>query len=166
METCTVSITLWGDGLVKGNWLDFYNDIGIIFRKMGYKRTHIAIDCKTFLNKKIVTTNRKEKEIINILKSGDIPKSISCYSLSKDYKIAMFDYDVMVVRQSEYISVVLNRSDLVKLDIDNTISILKQYIEFKIGEVYQMDREEMPLMYASRAKTINPFKSLVILEKF
>lgn len=166
METCTVSITLWGDGLVKGNWLNFYNDIGIIFQKMGYKRTHIAIDCKTYMNKKIVTTNRKEKEIINILQSGDIPKSISCYSLSKDYKVAMFDYDVMAVRQSEYISVVLNRNDLVKIDIDNTIFILKHYIEFKSGEVYQMDREEMPLMYAARAKTINPFKSLVILEKF
>ncbi len=166
MEACTVSITLWGDGLIKGNWLDWYNDIGIIFQQLGYKRTHIGIECKSYVNKKIVTIERKERSIINILQSGDMPKSLSCYSLSKEYKVAMFDYDIMAVRQSEYISVIVNKSDLAKVEMENIISDLKQYIEFRRGEVYQMDREEMPLLYAANAKTINPFKSLEILKKF
>lgn len=166
MEASTVSITLWGDGLIKGNWLDWYHDIGIIFQELGYKRTHIGIDCKSYSNRKIVTIKRKEKSILDILQSEDIPKSMSCYSLIKDYKVAMFDYDVMAVRQSQYISIIFNRNDLVKIDIDNVIFMLKQYIEFQCGEVYQMDREEMPLIYAARAKPIKPFRSLIILKKF
>lgn len=166
MEASTVSITLWGDGLIKGNWLNWYHDIGIIFQELGYKRTHIGIDCKSYTSKKIVTIERKEKSILDILQSEDIPKSMSCYSLIKDYKVAMFDYDVMAVRQSEYISIILNRSDLVKIDIDNVIFNLTQYIDLQCGEVYQMDREEMPLIYAARAKPIKPFRSLIILKKF
>lgn len=166
MEASTVSITLWGDGLIKGNWLDWYHDIGIIFQELGYKRTHIGIDCKSYVSRKIVTIERKEKSILDILQSEDIPKSMSCYSLIKDYKVAMFDYDVMAVRQSEYISIILNRSDLVKIDIDNVIFNLTQYIELQCGEVYQMDREEMPLIYAARTNPIKPFRSLIILKKF
>lgn len=166
MEAGTVSITFWGDGLIKGKWLDWYDDVGGIFEQLGYKRTHIAIDCKSYANKKIVSVGRKEKTIIDILQSGESPKSISCFSLSKDYKVAMFDYNVMAVRQSKYLSIIMNRSDLERIDAENIISTFKQYIEFKSGEVYQMNREEVPLMYAANAKTIKPFESLIILKRF
>ena len=91
---------------------------------------------------------------------------MSCYSLIKDYKVAMFDFDVMAVRQSEYMSIIFNRSDLVKIDVDNVIFNLTQYMELQCGEVYQMDRKEVPLMYAVSAKPVEPFKSLIILKKF
>ena len=166
MEASTVSITLWGDGLIKGNWLNWYHDIGIIFQELGYKRTHIGIDSKSYSNSQIVTIARKEKAILDILQSGETPESMSCYSLIKDYKVAMFDFDVMAVRQSEYMSIIFNRSDLVKIDVDNVIFNLTQYMELQCGEVYQMDRKEVPLMYAVRAKPVKPFKSLIILKKF
>ena len=81
METCTISVTLWGDGLIKGDWLNWYNDIGIIFQELGYKRTHIEINSKSYANDKVVTVARKEKAILHLLQDGEEPISMSCLSL-------------------------------------------------------------------------------------
>jgi hypothetical protein len=46
------------------------------------------------------------------------------------------------------------------------ISKLLKYIEFENGEIYQMDRMEMPLIYAAKANPIDRFKTLKVYKKF
>ncbi len=166
MEISTISITLWGDGLVKGNWAAWYDDVGKIFQSLDYKRTHIGIQSDVYANRKIVSVLRKERQILELLNEDGEVSSLSCYSLPKEYKVAAFDYNVLVVRQSKYISLIFNKSDLKKIVIDEIISVFTKYIEFVNGEVYQMDRTEVPLIYAAKANPISEFKTLKILRKF
>lgn len=41
-----------------------------------------------------------------------------------------------------------------------------KYIEFENGEIYQMDRMEMPLIYAAKTNPIDQFKMLKVIRKF
>ena len=113
-----------------------------------------------------MTVSRKEKQILQILKNGGKPTGFSCISLPKEYKIAAFDYNVMMVRESKYITLIINMSDFTKIDVDSILSQLVQYIEFECGEIYQMDRAEMPLIYAERLNSIDSFKSYNSIKKF
>lgn len=36
------------------------------------------------------------------------------------------------------------------------------YIDFECGEIYEMDKEEVPLIYAAKANRINGFKTLKV----
>ncbi len=89
-------------------------------------------------------------------------KSFLSYSLPNDYKSASFDYNVLSVRRDDYISLILKLSDYSKIVEENII----KYIEFENGSIYQMDRMEMPLIYAAKAKPIDPFKTLKIYKTF
>lgn len=99
------------------------------------------------------------------MNDGVEPTSLSLYSLPNQYKTATFDYNILVVRQDKYISVIVNKSDFEKLDLTNLIDTLVKYIEFDSGEVYMMNRNEVPLIYASKANAKETFKSLEVLEK-
>lgn len=46
-----------------------------------------------------------------------------------------------------------------------SVSILETHIVMKTGKIYQMDRNEMPLIYASKANPIESFKTLKIYEE-
>lgn len=161
----TVSVTFWGDGLTKGKWLEWYHDIGIIFQELGYQKTHLDIQSESYTNKKIVSVVRKEKQILPILQNGKVT-SMSCFSLPKNYKSASFDYEILAVRQSKYMSIIMNVNDFERVDVNCQISRLIQYIDFQSGEIYQMNRSEMPLIYAAKANPINAFQTLKILSKF
>lgn len=163
MKADTVSITLWGDGLIKGKWFEWYYDMDTIFQELGYKKTHFDIQSEAYTINKIVTVKRKEKQVLPILQNGKVTR-VSCYSLPKDYKSASFDYNVLAVRQSKYISLIMDIKDFGKIDVNCYISSLLKYIEFEYGEIYQMNRDEVPLIYAAKANPIDAFQSLTILK--
>ena len=50
-----------------------------------------------------MSVTRKEKQILSIIQNGKVT-SISCYSLLGNYKSESFDYEVLAVRGSKYIS--------------------------------------------------------------
>lgn len=165
MEKTTVSITMWGDNDEMDDWCEWYSDCKKIFEILGYKMTHLGIISEKFTNAKIMTVSRSEKTIVDALKNGEKPYSFSCYSLPKDYKSASFDYDLLLVRKKEYISLVVNIGDYDKVIHNGIVSILETHIKMKTGKIYQMDRNEMPLIYASKANPIESFKTLKIYEE-
>lgn len=165
MDKSTISITLRGNALKKGKWIEWYEYICSIIHELGYNRTHLAIESETYTTKKIVTISRKEKQILQLLDNGLQPTSFSIYSLPKDYKIASFDYNVLVVREKNYISFIVNRYDFEKLDVDGFVSQMKRYIEFDNGEIYQMDRCEVPLIYAAQANSLDTYTTLEVLKQ-
>ena len=165
MEDNTVSITLWGDGLVKGKWIEWYNSIGLIFQSLGYKRTHIGMQSQSYSNSKIVTAARKEAHILQLLQNEE-PQTLSCYALPKEFRTAAFDYEELAVREAGYISLIVKENDLKRMDVDAVIEQLIQYIEFEDGELYRMDRSEMPLLYAAKANSVEWYKTLEVLRKF
>lgn len=164
MEEKVISITLWGNGIQKGKWLNWYQDIENLMKGLGYKPTHIGIQSKTFCTGKILTVARKKKDILAAIASGETPSSFSCYSLPKDYRTASFDYDFLCVRKEGYISVIVKDVDYDKLNIKSVISQLKDYINYEYGEIYIMSKKEMPLIYAA-TRNLADVKSFSLIEE-
>lgn len=166
MDKSTISITLYGDGLKKQKWIEWYDYTSSVFKKLEYERTHLAIKSEEYNTEKVVTVRRKEKQVLQLLKDGTLPESLTLFSLPKDYRSASFDYNILAVRNKEYISFIFNSQDFEKIEVNNLVWNMKQYIEFESGEIYQMDRSEMPLIYAAKANSVNSFKSLTVLKEF
>lgn len=164
MDKKVISITLWGNGIQKENWLNWYQDIENLMKSLGYKPTHIGIQSKTFCSGKILTVARKKKDILATIAAGENPLSFSCYSLPKDYRTASFDYDFLCVRKEGYISVIVKDVDYDKLNIKSVISRLKDYINYEYGEIYIMSKKEMPLIYAATRNSDN-IKSFSLIEE-
>lgn len=164
MEEKVISITLWGNGIQKEKWLNWYQDVENLMKSLGYKPTHIGIQSKSFCSGKILTVARKKKDILATIAAGENPSSFSCYSLPKDYRTASFDYDFLGVRNEEYISVIVKEVDYKKLNIKNVVSQLKEYIDYEYGEIYTMSKEEMPLIYAATRK-LNNIKSFSLIQE-
>ena len=162
MEEKVISITLWGNGIQKEKWLNWYQDVENIMKILGYKPTHIGIQSKTFCSGKILTVARKKKDILATIAAGENPSSFSFYSLPKDYRTASFDYDFLCVRKEEYISVIVKDVDYGKLNIESVISQLKDYINYEYGEIYIMSKKEMPLIYAA-TRNLDNIKSFSLI---
>lgn len=155
MNDTKISITLWGNYYQKEKWIEWYEDMKNISSKLHYSFSHISIQSPSFSDKKILTIARKEKAILSNLKKGEEPSSMSLYSLPKNFEIAMFDYDLLCARRESYISIVLKESDYNSEIEDFVLSIIKEYINYDIGEVYSTNISELPMLYAETRNSDN-----------
>ncbi|WP_026529208.1 hypothetical protein [Butyrivibrio sp. VCD2006] len=152
-----INYTFWGED-IKTNWYDWYVEVQKLFEKMGYKISHYGISSKSYSPDKIVTASRKEKEIIKILNSGEVPEDLEFYSLPKDYNSAIGDFDLLCVRTSEFISVVFKEKDISNID-ENDILRMKEYITFSFGEVFSSsDYSSMVYSYTKDKENVPTYK--------
>ncbi len=140
-----ISYTFWGDE-INTNWDDWYLAVKNMFNNYGYKITHYGFFSKSYSSNNVVTALRKEKEITKIIKSGEVPDSMECYSLPKDFGSAMSDYNFLCVRTKDFISVVFTEKDMIRIN-DEEIMKMKNYIKFSYGEIYS-SLGEVPVVYA------------------
>jgi len=70
----------------------------------------------------------------------------------------------MIVRNSSFITLIVNKDDFNKIDKKNTLQVLSKYVSNGVVEIYEMDRYESPLIYASKANPISSFKTLKIIK--
>lgn len=162
MDKRKISITIWGKE--KGSWLEWYKDITNLMNKLGHENTHIGILSEHYSSGKIMTVVRKEKEIIMKMNEGEIPKSFSCYSLPKGYKIASFDYDFLCERNDSYMSVIINDTDYNNDNEQQIIALMNRYIYLEYGEIYSTIESEMPLLYAE-TKDKNNLKTYRLIKE-
>lgn len=163
MDKKVISITLWGNGTEKGKWIEWYEDIKEIMNSLGYKHTHIGIDSKSYTSGKVLTVARKEKEILAKIRDGEIPTSLSGYSLPKEYRQAAFDYEFFCIRNKEYVLVMMNEADYNPDNEQMIISVLKKYINSEHGEIYSGLRSDAPFIYAVTRK-VNDLKSYELIK--
>jgi len=144
-----ISITVWGNKS-KEDWINWYNDIKELSVDMGYSISHLGIISETYDTGKVVTVKRKEKSILSLFLNGEIPSSLSCYSLPDGFKIAAFDYDFLAVRNCDFISIILKEFDYNEINEKRIIDVIDKYIIPQNGEVYSTDSTEVPLIYATQ----------------
>lgn len=158
-------ITLYGD--IKTNddkWGLWYNDAKNIVKLLGYEPNYFSIDSTTFKSGKVMSLKRSEKKLLKSIDAGDEIRWITIYSLPIDYRVASFDYDVLLIRGTEHVSLLANVSDFKNTNEEMLLDSLKQHIAFKYGEIYDMDRDECPLIYASKANPPSSFKTLKVIK--
>lgn len=166
MENETISIT-FNSRIDNDNskWMEWYNDAKKVINLLGYNSSHVGIKSSKLKSGQVMILPKNEKKIINAIKSGEEIKYISMFSLPEDFKSASFDYNVFLVRDYDYVTLIANKSDFYNVDEEILVEILKKYAGESSGEIYEMDRYEFPLIYAAKANPISFFKSLKIIKK-
>ncbi|MCR5608953.1 MAG: hypothetical protein K6G26_07815 [Lachnospiraceae bacterium] len=138
---------LFYGGNIDTNWIDWYMYVKQLFNSLKLNVSHLGVISESFKSGKIVTTKRKEKTLISKMNEGEIPESVECYSLSDDFRIAMFDYKLLCVRTEQYIALVFKDEYIGIIDEKNILK-MKEYINFSDGVVFSTDIKEVPLLYA------------------
>lgn len=165
MEKETVSITL--SGLIprdNDNWINWYEDSKNIVNFLGYSVTHIGIESTSLHSGKVLSIKRSEKKVLKSIQNGDKIEYISLYSLPDEYSSASFDYNVLLARECGYLTIIINKSDYDDEKKRCILNILKKYFDSASYEVYEMDRKECPLLYASKDNPASFFETLNIIE--
>lgn len=160
MDNTTISITAYGQPI--NGWNDWYQKAMVIFKTLGYEYNYLGSNI--WNDGKIKTVTRGEKKLLDAIRDEDILDSVSMFSLPKDFKSASFDYDVLIVRNKEFTTLIVNKSDYDKLSKANIIAFFLDYVNNPKIEIYEMNRYEMPLLYASKANPISFFNTLKILK--
>ena len=166
MENETISITF--NGKVEednSKWIKWYNEAKKIISLLGYEPTHVGISSAKLNSGKVMILKRNEKKVIASMENGDKIKYLSMYSLPDNYNSASFDYNVLLGRDSDYIILIMNKSDFNNIDEGILVGILEEYIDVKSGEIYEMDRNEVPLFYAAKDNPSSSFKTLKIIKR-
>ncbi len=148
-----ISYTFWGNDIL-ASWSEWYADVAELFKSIDLSITHIGIKSQSFNSGKIITVARKGKRIIEAISNGEIPVSMECYSLPKDYQVAVFDFFILCVRTKDFISVIF-RNEYINIIDEKQILLFKKYINVVDGEVYSTSVSEAPLLYAYTKKSSN-----------
>ena len=166
MEKETISITAYGQNIDNDfKWAEWYEDAKKIIKSLGYEYNYVSIRTKKLNSGKVMKLDRNEKKVLNEIQNGEEINYISLFSLPQDFKSASFDYDVMIVRNFRFITLIVNKSDFKKIDEEQLLLLLAKYIEGVRVEIYEMDRYESPLIYASKANPASFFKSLNVIKE-
>jgi hypothetical protein len=166
MEKETISITVYGENIDNDfKWEQWYEDAKKIIKLLGYDYNYVGIRTQKLNSRKVMKLNRNEKKVLSEIQSNREIKHISMFSLPQDFQSASFDYDVMIVRNSQFITLTINKSDFNKIDEQQLLLLLSKYINNLHGEIYEMDRYELPLIYASKANPTSFFKTLKIIKE-
>lgn len=165
MQKETISITIYGEWFCDDlKWYEWYEDAKKTIELLGYECNYVGTRTSKLNSGKVMKLSGNEKKVLNEIKSGQEIKYISMFSLPEDFKSASFDYNVMIVRNSSFITLIVNKDDFNKIDKKNTLQRLSKYVSNGIVEIYEMDRYESPLIYASKANPISSFKTLKIIK--
>jgi len=147
MNRSVICFAIWGDGYIKEKWYEWYKDMTSIMEKTGHLQTHIGIKSKSYMSGKILSVNRKGKEIVSRLSEGEIPENMSCYSLPKDFRTATFDANCACARDKSFVFFEINEIDYCNVNEQLIISLMKKYIAFETGEIYRGMSTDCPMIY-------------------
>lgn len=158
MDNTTISITVYGRPV--NDWQMWYQDAKGLFSKLGYDYNYFGANI--FADGKIKTVSRSEKKLLAVMGEESNLEAVSMFSLPRNFKSASFSYDVMLVRNQEFITLSLNESDYDKLDETEVVKLFSEYVENPRVEIYELDRYEVPLLYAYKCNSTESFKTLKI----
>ncbi|MGC4378614.1 hypothetical protein WD019_17080 [Fictibacillus sp. Mic-4] len=171
-EKSTTSIVLYGDidSSDSITWLEFYNYSLEFAESIGFTPNYLGISGESFKSGKISTIKRTQKRLLTSLEQNESISSISIYSLPENFEVAAFDYNVYICRtnrlQYPHIIITLQSEIFEKIDHKVLVDKLKQFIAFKSGQIFKLSNLESPQIYASKANSLETFKTLEVISDF
>lgn len=160
----TLSITYNGKIRKLMDYEKLVDDIGKIFCMCDKKVTHWSYSITDKTAGK-VRKYRRDKVLFKNLQNGKL-EWVSFYALPEDYGTACFDYYIFISINYKYerITAVFDEGILKEEEIIIAKRMLRDYMKFPcVEEVYTMDKEETPLLYAAKVNPDSSFKTLKII---
>lgn len=163
-----VSITLYGTFEKNFNWLDWLNYCEKKFLEYNYEPNYIGFRSETVKINKVLQLKRKNNinKILNAINNNEKIEFLTIYSLPKNFRQAVFDYNMYIRRNDKCIEMVMEKDLCLNLNINELIDDLKSFIVLDKGEVFEISRKECPFSYSGRWNDISFYKTLKILHTF
>ncbi|MCM3359757.1 hypothetical protein [Psychrobacillus sp. MER TA 171] len=169
----TTSIVLYGkiDQTYSNNWSKFYNNAKEFTTKLGFSPTHIGIYGQSFKTGEIKDINKIENKLVKSLEKNEETLAISIYSLPENFSSAAFDYEVYISLENLddklYMLIATFKDEIYNfVDERDFIEEFSNYIKFEAGQIFKLSNLESPQIYASKANSLQTFKTLEILKDF
>lgn len=172
MSEMTISIVLYGNFNIHDtkSWLNFY-DYGLdLFEQYSFNPNYIGIIGNDFTSGKVLSLKRTEKRLMKSLGDSSCISSMAFYSLPKGFTQAAFDYLFYLGRTWEeenpstsHIILTFPENLYNSLNISNLCLSLKEYIDFKEGQIFKMSRYECPMFYASKVNEPKDYSTFKVL---
>ena len=160
----TISITYRGLVHKLTEYEKLADTIETIYAMCDQKITHWA-DSITGKNGGKVKKYKRGKILYNSLKNNELER-VSFFSLPENFVTAAFDYTIYISinYKDKYITAVFEKNILKNKKVEAIKNMLSSYMELPYTEeIYTMDKEETPLLYAARINPKSSFKTLKIL---
>lgn len=160
----TISITYSGTIRKLSDCERLIDAIEMIYAMCNQKITHWG-DSITGKNGGKVKKYKRGKILYDSLKNNKLER-ISFFSLPEDFWTAAFDYTIYISinYKEKYITAVFEKNILKNEKIEAIKSMLTSYMELPyIEEIYTMDKEETPLLYAAKINPSSSFKTQKVL---
>lgn len=160
----TISITYSGTIRKLSDCERLIDAIEMIYAICDQKITHWG-DSITGKNGGKVKKYKRGKILYDSLKNDKLER-ISFFSLPEDFGTAAFDYTIYISinYKEKYITAVFEKNILKNEKIEAIKSMLASYMELPYTEeIYTMDKEETPLLYAAKINPSSSFKTLKVL---
>lgn len=172
MSSILTSVVLYGniEVISKENdfkWNDWYSDAKSYIEANEFVYNYFAMTTEEKIMPKVLTVKRSEKKIKEAIDEDNI-KSISMYSLPTGFSSAIFDNDLLLIRDVEntgYILLTVNKLDFNDKLYDEFINMSKKYVTQIKGEIFELHKSEIPLFYVNKSNPISSFKSLKVIRK-
>ncbi|WP_163538047.1 hypothetical protein [Gracilibacillus sp. YIM 98692] len=147
MTEMTTSIVLYGemDKMDTNKWLKFYKYSKKLSSELSFEPNYIGLIGEDFKSGKVLTIKRTEKRLLKSLSNGSCLTSMELYSLPDDFKQAAFDYNFYLARIVNEINhkpskiILTVPTEMYEIiNTDSVISNLKEFIQFKEGEIFEL----------------------------
>lgn len=167
----TTSITLYGEIIKKPdtllNWYEYSKQL---IKQFGVTPNYIAAKSESFKSGKILDLARMEGKLKKAINECEEMEYIALYSLPDNFQIAARDYSILLGLynnlQPTFITLTVRKELISRVSNEDIINGFKQFMIFENGQIYDMDVEETPLLYASKANADSSYKTLNVLKRF
>jgi hypothetical protein len=164
-----ISIVVYGEiesGPAK--WWEWYLYARAFNARIGRNPDFAGITGDSFQVGRVLTLAGADKELKKSVERGDRFQYISLYAMPEHSRQAGFDHLTYMLRtcfsQPNRILVTLFQEDYLKLNADQVIGELKQFIRFSSGQVFEMAISESPFGYVMQAHPAAHYKTLKIIK--
>lgn len=163
----TVSITLYGKiNKSSEDWRKWYNTSKIICKTLGHIANYFSITGENITNSKVKTIKRSENKLLEMLEGETNLRSLSLFVLPDKFTSVISDFTITLSRGEGYVTMIMHKNKFLEIEPQEYVNLLKEHISMDYGEIYEMDINECPEMYASKANDSSFYKTLNILQKF
>jgi hypothetical protein len=170
-QTKTI-ITMYGDidFHSKNRWEQWLLFSADFISGNGFSPTHIGIISeKEFKSGKIIDYKKAQNRIKKTIENETI-KSMELYSLPENFKQALFDYNILTIKEEtinfhNLISIIVPNDIFKRNDKALLIKKMKKHIALKEGEIFEISYPENPIMYIGKMNGADYYKTLNIIER-
>lgn len=140
-------------------WDQWIADAMEIFNMLGYQPNYYGFGVVGRDDIKIHPIRGMKRKIENAKKIGADILDGGFLVLPENFRIAAFDYIITLSRCRNYETLILNKDYEMHVDEGRIVELLRRNIHAVEGEIYEMDMEDCPEMYARKANPGMPIKS-------